>query len=99
MTNGRMFDQPAIYRIRVQGRLDAQWSDWFDGLRIEAGPGDQTVLTGRVADQPALHGILAKLRNLALPLLLVERVEDGRWTTGDGRPTTDDGRPTTDDGS
>jgi len=75
MNNGRVFDQPATYRIRVQGRLDSEWSDWFDGFAVEAEPGDRTLLTGRVADQPALHGILAKLRNLALPLLLVERVE------------------------
>ena len=75
MTNGRTFDQPATYRIRVQGRLDPQWSDWFDGFTIVVGPEDQTLLTGRVADQPALHGLLAKLRNLTLPLLLVERVE------------------------
>ena len=84
MTQGRAFDQPATYRIRVQGRLDPQWSDWFDGFAIEAEPGDRTLLTGRVADQPALHGILAKISNLALPLLLVERV------VGDGRQTTDD---------
>ena len=76
MTHTRAFDQPATYRIRVQGRLDPQWSDWFDGFAIDAEPGDRTVLTGRVADQPALHGILAKIRNLALPLLLVERVDE-----------------------
>ena len=75
MTNGRAFDQPATYRIRVQGHLDPQWSDWFDGFTITAEPGGQTTLVGQVADQPALHGILAKLSNLTLPLLLVERVE------------------------
>jgi hypothetical protein len=75
MTNGRAFDQPATYRIRVQGQLDPQWSDWFDGFAVQAEPGGQTTLTGQVADQPALHGILAKISNLALPLLLVERVD------------------------
>jgi hypothetical protein len=75
MTNGRAFDQPATYRIRVQGRLDPQWSDWFDGFTVQAEPDGQTTLVGRVADQPALHGILAKISNLTLPLLLVERVE------------------------
>ena len=89
MTNGRVFDQPATYRIRIQGRLDPQWSDWFDGFAVEAEPGDRTLLTGRVADQPALHGILAKLRNLTLPLLLVERVDEGRRTNDDGRSTID----------
>jgi hypothetical protein len=76
MSSSRTFDQPATYRICVQGRLDPQWSDWFDGFTIVAEPGDRTVLTGRVADQPALYGILAKIRNLTLPLLLVERVGD-----------------------
>jgi hypothetical protein len=87
MTNGREFDKPATYRIRVQGKLDAQWSDWFDGLDIQTEPGDRTLLTGQVADQPALHGLLAKISNLALPLLLVERVG-----VGDEGRTTDDGR-------
>ena len=76
MTNGRAFDKPATYRIRVQGTLDSQWSDWFDGFTLRAEPGDRTLLTGRVADQPALHGILAKISNLTLPLLLVERVDE-----------------------
>ena len=75
MTRGRAFDQPATYRIRVQGHLDPQWADWFDGFTVEAGPGGQTTLTGRVADQPALHGLLQRISNLALPLLLVERVD------------------------
>ena len=77
MTSGRVFDQPATYRIRVQGHLDPQWSDWFDGFTVETGPGGQTTLTGRVADQPALHGLLQKISNLTLPLLLVERIDDG----------------------
>jgi hypothetical protein len=77
MTNRRGFDKPATYRIRVQGTLDSQWSDWFDGFAIVAEPGGKTLLTGQVADQPALHGILAKISNLALPLLLVERVDNG----------------------
>jgi len=85
MTQGRAFDQPATYRIRIQGRLDPLWSDWFDGFAVEVEPGDQTLLTGRVADQPALHGLLAKIRNLALPLLLVERVDPGRTTDDEGR--------------
>jgi hypothetical protein len=81
MANGRAFDQPATYRIRVQGRLDDQWSDWFDGFTVETDPEGRTTLTGQVADQPALHGILAKISNLALPLLLVERVSDERRPT------------------
>jgi hypothetical protein len=88
MTNARTFDQPATYHIRVQGCLDPQWSDWFDGFSIVAEPGGQTLLTGRVADQPALHGVLAKIRNLTLPLLLVERIDDGRPTTDGGAPAS-----------
>ena len=75
MTHGRAFDQPSTYRIRVQGHLDPQWADWFDGFTVEAEPDGQTTLTGRVADQPALHGLLLKISNLALPLLLVERLD------------------------
>jgi hypothetical protein len=82
MANGRAFDQPATYRIRIQGRLDSQWSDWFDGFAIDAEPGGRTLLTGSVADQPALHGILAKISNLALPLLLVERISDAPRSCG-----------------
>jgi hypothetical protein len=76
MIHGREFDKPGLYRIRVKGSLDQEWSDWFDGFafdRIES----ETVLTGPVADQAALHGVLSKLRDLGLPLLLVERVDAG----------------------
>jgi hypothetical protein len=56
--------------IRVKGRIDAHWSDWFDGLAI-AHAGDETILRGSVVDQTALYGILSKLRNLGLPLVSV----------------------------
>ena len=75
MTNGRAFSKPSIYHIRVKGILDEKWSDWFDGFTIEYAAGD-TILTGPVADQAALHGLLAKIRDLGLPLLSVQRVED-----------------------
>jgi hypothetical protein len=71
MANGRETDQPAVYQIRVRGNLDPKWSDWFDGLAIRPQAGDETLLVGPVADQPALHGILAKISNLGLPLLSV----------------------------
>ena len=60
--------------IRVKGRLDEHWSDWFDGLTI-AHTGDETVLTGSVVDQTALYGVLSKLRNLGLPLVSVNPSE------------------------
>ena len=81
MGNGREFDQPALYRIRLKGNLDAKWSDWFDGLDIEPQAGNETLLCGQVADQASLHGMLAKIRDLGLPLLLVERV--GTASTGE----------------
>ena len=75
MTDGREFDRQAVYQIRVKGNLDQKWSDWFDGLTITPQVDDETLLTGPVADQAALHGLLAKIRDLGLPLLSVKRVE------------------------
>ena len=72
---GRRFDRHSIYHIRVKGNLDRKWSDWFDGFTIAPQADDETLLTGSVADQAALHGLLAKIRDLGLPLLLVRRVE------------------------
>ena len=74
MPDGRDFDRPAIYEIRVKGILDSKWADWFGGLTIAPQPNGDTVLTGLVADQAALHGLLSKVRDLGLPLLSVERV-------------------------
>ena len=67
-----------IYEIRVQGRLDQRWSTWFDGLTISYEGEDITVLHGVVADEAALHGILIKVRDLALPLLAVNRVPESK---------------------
>jgi hypothetical protein len=61
--------------IRIKGRIDEQWSEWFNGLTIEHVAPDETVLTGSVTDQPALYGLLAKLRDLGLPLLAVRSDE------------------------
>jgi hypothetical protein len=67
------------YEIRIQGRLEPEWSAWFDGLTIisssQAMRGGETLLVGPVADQAALHGLLAKIRDLGLPLLSLTRVE------------------------
>ena len=65
-----------IYEIRVQGRLDQRWSSWFDGLIISYESEDITVLRGLLVDEAALHGILIKVRDLALPLLAVKRVAE-----------------------
>jgi hypothetical protein len=84
MTDGREFDRRAIYQIRVKGNLDTKWSDWFDGLAVQPQANSETLLTGPVADQAALHGLLAKIRDLGLPLLCVKRVEeDGVYDSGE----------------
>jgi len=75
MTNGREFSKPAIYEIRVKGNLEPVWADWFDGFTVTRQANDETVLTGPVPDQPALHGLLAKIRDLGLPLLVVRRLD------------------------
>jgi hypothetical protein len=61
--------------IRVKGRIDERWSDWFGDLEIAYTDQDETILTGDVADQAALYGLIAKLRDLGLPLLSVDSVE------------------------
>lgn len=63
------------YQIRLQGHLDAQWSDWFDGLTMTLEDNGETLLTGPVADQAALHGLLRKVRDLSIPLLSVNCME------------------------
>jgi hypothetical protein len=65
-----------IYEIRLQGRLDQRWSTWFDGLTISYEGEDITLLRGSLVDEAALHGILIKVRDLALPLVAVSRVPD-----------------------
>jgi hypothetical protein len=67
--------EPAIYQIRVEGHLDDEWSEWFDGMAIDRKEDGTSVLTGPVADQSALHGLLVKIHGMALPLLSLQRVE------------------------
>ena len=74
MTNGRKYDLPATYVIRILGSLDPSWSDWFDGFSISQ-QNSETLLEGGVTDQAALHGILAKINDLGLSIISVERVE------------------------
>ena len=64
-----------FYQIRVKGHLDDKWSDWFEGLVITLEANGETLLSGPVADQAALYGLLKKVRNLGLTLLSVNRVE------------------------
>ena len=68
-------DEPMVYQIRVKGHLGPQWSEWFGGLSITLEENGDTLLTGPVADQAALHGLLRKLRDLGMPLISAIRVE------------------------
>ena len=75
-TDGRDEGRGANYEIRVAGQLGAEWADWFDGLTITPEPDGNTRLTGVVADQSALYGMLRKLRDLGLTLLAVNLIAD-----------------------
>lgn len=68
-------DQPAQYQIQIKGQLDTKWASWFDGFSIEHKT-TETILTGQVIDQAALHGILARIRDLGLVILCVKRYEN-----------------------
>lgn len=74
-------NQSNIYRIQIKGHLDDQWSDWFEGLTIALQEDGNTLLTGQVVDQSALHGLLKRIHDLGMPLLSVNRA-DPDWTDG-----------------
>jgi len=67
--------QPMVYQIRLQGHLGSEWTDWFGGLIITLEEDGNTLLTGPVIDQAALHGLLKKVRDLGLPLVSVIQVQ------------------------
>ncbi len=67
-------DMPCVYEIRVEGHLADGWSNWFEGLAIRNETNAETVLTGVVADQAALFGVLTKIHNLNLILVSVKRL-------------------------
>ena len=74
-------DEPGLYEIRLKGHLDARWADWFGGLTITLEDNGDTLLTGPVIDQAALHGLLKKVRDLGMPLVSVSPLEHGPSTT------------------
>lgn len=78
MSNGREFEKPSVYQIKVKGILDTEWSGWFEGLSFSSQPDDETLITGQVEDQSALHGLLGRIASLGLPLLSVTRLEDSQ---------------------
>jgi hypothetical protein len=75
--------EPQLYEIRLKGHLDDRWTDWFEGLTITLEEDGDTLLTGPVVDQAALHGLLKKVRDLGLPLLSVNPVEPGQADQSD----------------
>jgi hypothetical protein len=81
-------DEPTIYRIRVKGHLAPRWAQWFEPLAIIPEPDGDTLLTGPVVDQAALHGVLKRIRDLGLPLLSIERIgADTPASRSERRPT------------
>ncbi|MEA2661885.1 MAG: hypothetical protein QOH08_1457 [Chloroflexota bacterium] len=76
-------DEAGRYEIRLTGHLDAHWAAWFDGLSVGRDADGITVISGPIADQAALHGVLQRVRDLGLPLVSVTRV-DGDQTMATG---------------
>ena len=75
MVNENKSDKLSVYEIRVKGILEERWSDWFDGFSIKPQAGDITYLSGKVKDQAALHGLLAKIRDLGLVLISIQAMK------------------------
>ncbi len=79
---------PPIYQIRIRGHLDCQWTDWFGGLAITLEDNGDTLMTGPVMDQAALHGLLKRVRDLGMPLISVSLVQPGVANAPDTNPST-----------
>ena len=79
-------DQPTVYQIRVRGHLGSQWTDWFEGLAITLEDNGETLLTGPVVDQAALHGLLKKVRDVGLPLVSVVCLKPGQADASEIKP-------------
>ena len=72
-----------VYQIRVEGHLDHQWTDWFEGLTIKLEEDGEMLITGPVVDQAALFGLLRKVRDLGMPLVSVNRIEPDQKDVAD----------------
>ena len=82
-------DEPGLYEIRIKGHLDDRWASWFGGLTLTREDNGETLLTGPVVDQAALHGLLRRVRDLGLPLVSVLQVEPTQAHGPDGTTDTD----------
>lgn len=71
------YDGSGLYEIRIKGHLESRWADRFEGLTITLEEDGNTLLSGLIADQAALHGLLKKVRDLGMPLISVSPVEPG----------------------
>jgi len=74
-------DESGLYEIRIKGHLDDRWTDWFEGLTITLEEDGDTLLTGPVVDQAALHGLLKRVRDLGMPLLSINFVSPDQART------------------
>jgi hypothetical protein len=79
-------DESGLYEIRLKGHLDDRWSDWFEGLTITLEEDGDMLLTGPVADQAALHGLLKRVRDLGMPLLSVNFVSPDQARPQEDKP-------------
>ena len=70
--------EPQLYEIRLKGHLDERWAEWFEGLTITLEEDGDTLLTGQLIDQAALHGLLKKVRDLGLPLVSASPLGTGQ---------------------
>jgi hypothetical protein len=77
--------QPTIYQIRIKSHLSPDWADWFEGLTITLEEDGDTLLSGPVVDQAALHGLLKKVRDLGLPLISVNCIEASQAASVDDK--------------
>ena len=76
-------DEPGLYEIRIRGHLGSRWAYRLEGFTISLEDSGNTILTGRVVDQAALHGLLKKVRDFGMPLLSVNRVQSGQRGASD----------------
>ena len=81
--------ESGLYDIRLKGHHDAKWADWFDGMTITRADNGETLLSGPVVDQAALHGVLRKVRDLGLPLVSVNQIDPKQANGPDGNVDTD----------